>query len=131
GIEERSKNGGAIPGITTGFSLLDKVTLGLQEGHLWVFAGLPGEGKSTIMQNVLEGAMATGAKTGVYQLEMPIEEQAFRFLCSDAMVDSQQLAQGMISNRDAMEVQKSVKRLSKLGAEFPVVDGIDADGLLA
>jgi len=130
-IEERAKHPGEIPGITTGFPKLDQITLGLQPGHLWVIAGGPSDGKSTLMQNILEGAAETGASTAIYQLEMPIHEQAMRLLVSDAGVSSQALKTGRMTGEEQVALMASMKRLKGRGVDFIDTDGVTADDILA
>lgn len=130
-IEERAKNPGQIRGITTGFAMLDKLTHGLQEGHLWVIAGAPGDGKSALMQNILEGAAATGVKNAVYQLEMPVEEQGLRFLASDSMIDSGNLLTGRMTQEEAQAFAASIARLKKSGTSYPDTDNATAEDILA
>jgi replicative DNA helicase len=130
-IEERAKNPGAIAGITSGFEMIDKLTHGLQEGHLWVIAGGPGDGKSTLMQNILEGAVATGIKSAIYQLEMPVEEQGLRLLASDSSVDSGNLLAGKMTHEEALAIAASAKRLRKSGTEYVNTDSATADDILA
>jgi replicative DNA helicase len=130
-IEARAARPGEIPGLTTGFALLDSFTYGLQPGHLWVIAGGPSDGKSTVMQNILEGAVNTGAKCAVYQLEMPIEEQALRFLSSDSGVNSGSLLTGTMTYEEQQALSASFKRLQKVGLDYINVDGANADDILA
>jgi replicative DNA helicase len=130
-IEERAKNPGQIKGITTGLPSLDKKTHGLQEGHLWVIAGGPGDGKSALMQNLLEAAARTGVKNAVYQLEMPIEEQAMRFLASDSMVDSGNLMTGLMTHAEQIAIAASIKRLKKSGTAYVDTDNASAEDILA
>lgn len=130
-IEERAKNPGQIRGITTGFATLDKLTHGMQQGHLWVIAGGPGDGKSALMQNLMEAAAATGCKNAVYQLEMPIEEQALRFLASDSMTDSGNLMTGMMTHEESVAIAASIRRLKKWGTTFVDTDNAGAEDILA
>jgi len=130
-IEERAKHPGEISGITTGFPRLDQITHGLQPGHLWVIAGGPSDGKSTLMQNILEGAAETGASTAIYQLEMPIHEQAMRLLVSDAGVSSQSLKTGLMTHEERVALAASMKRLKGRGVDFIDTDGVTADDILA
>jgi replicative DNA helicase len=130
-IEARAARPGEIPGLTTGFPLLDSFTYGLQPGHLWVIAGGPSDGKSTVMQNILEGAVGTGAKCAVYQLEMPIEEQALRFLSSDSGVNSGSLLTGTMTKEEQLALADSMHRLKRAGVDYVNVDGANADDILS
>ena len=129
-LEERANNPGKIAGISTGFARLDQLTHGLQQSHLWVFAGEPGDGKSSIMQNVLEAA-ARETKTAVYQLEMSIVEQGQRFLVSDSQVDSGNLLRGLMSHEEAQAIARSAARLKKSGTTFVDTDGATAQDILS
>jgi replicative DNA helicase len=130
GIEYRVRNPG-IPGITTGFPAIDKKTYGLQEGHVWVISGNPGGGKSVLMQNLLEPAAVNEVSVGVYQLEMTIEEQAFRFLSSDSLVDNENLWIGKISRAEMMQIQKSINTLKELGVDYIDTDDADTEDILS
>jgi len=130
-IEARAARPGEIPGLTTGFPLLDSLTYGLQAGHLWVIAGGPSDGKSTVMQNVLESAFNAGAKCAVYQLEMPIEEQALRFLSSDSGVNSGSLLTGTMTKEEQLALADSMHRLKRAGVDYVNVDGANADDILS
>lgn len=130
-IEERARRSGSIAGITTGFAKLDHLTHGLQEGHLWVIAGGPSDGKSTLMQNILEGAVGVGTKTAVYQLEMPVEEQCLRFIASDGMIDSGNLLRGLMTYQEQMALVTSIKRLKDQGCSYVNTDSATADDILS
>lgn len=130
-IEERLKHPGAIPGFSTGFSQLDKLTMGLEPGHLWVIAGKPSDGKSTLMQNILQGAVDAGAKTAIYQLEMSISEQAVRVLVSDAGLCSQSLQMGMLNYAEKAALRASLERLKDSGVDFVNTDGANASDIIA
>src|SRR5258705_550029 len=47
---------GQLPGLTTGFNELDRMTAGLQKGDLIVIAGRPSMGKTTFAINIAENA---------------------------------------------------------------------------
>ena len=132
GIDYRVKNPGKLPGITTGFKFIDKKTYGLQPAHVWVISGSPGDGKSVLMQNFIENAIASDKSitASVYQLEMPTEEQAFRFLTSDSEVTSENLWLGNLTNYELQAITKSVSKLKKYGVKFKDVDNATADEIL-
>lgn len=130
-VEDRARNPGKIRGITTGFAKLDKLTHGLQEGHLWVIAGAPGDGKSAFMQNILEGASSTGVKNSVYQLEMAVEEQGIRFVASNGMIDSGNLLTGLMTYEEQAAFKGSIARLQKSGTRYVDTDNATAEDILA
>ena len=124
-IEERSKHPGKLPGIRTGFPTIDKNTGGMMPGQVWVFAGEPGDGKSTIIQNCAEAAAMDGRKVRWYPLEMPHNEQMLRLLASSAQVDNGSLYNGVLTNGEQQAVASAAARL-KRNANVELVDVEDA-----
>ncbi len=124
-IEERSKHPGKLPGIRTGFPTIDKNTGGMMPGQVWVFAGEPGDGKSTIIQNCAETAAMDGRKVRWYPLEMPHNEQMLRLLASSAMVDNGSLYSGVLTNGEQQAIAAAVGRLKRT-ANVELVDVEDA-----
>lgn len=130
-IEYRMANPGKLPGFTTGFPTIDRQTGGFQPGHVWVFGGEPGDGKSTIMQNGIEAAAAAGAKVRWYPLEMPTAEQAFRCLCSASSVDNEKLYIGKLSPAEQQSLTIAVAKLKRLGVQLVEVEDATATDILA
>jgi replicative DNA helicase len=124
-IEERSKHPGKLPGIRTGFPTIDRNTGGMMPGQVWVFAGEPGDGKSTIIQNCAETAAMDGRKVRWYPLEMPHNEQMLRLLASSAQVDNGSLYSGVLTNGEHQAIAAAVMRL-KRNANVELVDVEDA-----
>lgn len=131
GIEEHLKLAGALPGWPTGFEAIDKATWGLRKGKVTVFAGLPSDGKSAIMQNCARSALRSGARVGWYSLEMPLPEQTARILCEDSGVDAGSLYGGLMSRAQHEMLMRSVRQLSELGADIVDTDGYTASEILA
>lgn len=59
-----------LTGITTGFSVLDKMTGGLQNGGMYILAARPSVGKSAFMGKMVFNAAKKGYHVGVISLEM-------------------------------------------------------------
>jgi len=130
-IEERMSKGGAIPGWTTGFPSIDKKSGGLQKGRVTVFAGLPSDGKSAIMQNCARNALRAGARVAWYSLEMPLTEQTMRLLCEDSGVDNGALYNGLMSRSQQEMLWRSIRELSELGCDIVDTDNATASDILA
>jgi replicative DNA helicase len=130
-IEERMKRGGAIPGWTTGFPMIDAKCGGLQKGRVTVFAGLPSDGKSAIMQNCARNALVSGAKVAWYSLEMPNTEQTLRLLCEDSGVDNGALYSGLMSRGQQDMLRRSIQSLSDMGCDLVNTDTASASEILA
>lgn len=123
-IEKRSKLEGKLPGIPTGFRTIDQRTGGMMPGQVWVFAGEPGDGKSTIMQNLAENAAQNDKIVRWYPLEMPMTEQTFRILSSAAQVDNENLYSGKLTHGEHQAIQSAIIRLRS--QKIHIVDVEDA-----
>ncbi len=130
-INERQQRGGAIAGFPTGFPTIDKRCGGLQKGRVTVFAGLPSDGKSAIMQNCARNALRAGAKTAWYSLEMPNTEQTMRLLCEDSGVENDALYNGLMSRAQQDMLVRSIRELSELGCDLVNTDNATASDILA
>jgi len=130
-IQERQQRGGALIGFPTGFPTINERCGGLQKGRVTVFAGLPSDGKSAIMQNCARHALHAGAKVGWYSLEMPITEQTTRILCEDSGVDNAVLYSGLMSRAQNDMLARSIRQLSALGADMIDTDTASAEDIIA
>jgi replicative DNA helicase len=111
---EYAKSGGALKGITTGFSLIDYATGGMQPGQLFVFVGPPKAGKSTML---LLSAMF--ANKGFYRplfigFEMSNEEQEERHDAIRTGVSHKRLRDGQLSIEEFQQLEKMSRRLESM-----------------
>lgn len=107
---------GQFRGIKTGFTDLDKLTNGLQPGQLVIIAGRPGIGKTSFALNILIN-VATDEKNplpvALISLEMSKREVAFRVLCSQAKINSQDVRRGPLAQNDLQRINKAYTKLSR------------------
>ena len=73
-LSERSKRGGGITGIPTGFPELDKLIRGLNRKHLLVIAARPSVGKTTLATNILRNVLHSGYGGFLATMEMSVED---------------------------------------------------------
>lgn len=130
-LQARLKLGGAIPGIKTGFPTMDRYTLGMQPGKVWVISGRPGDGKSVMMQNLVESALDQGKRVRIYPLEMSQQEQALRVLCSQGQLDNGKIGWGALSHGEMAAMAQAVKRMKAMQADIVDTDGATASDILA
>ncbi|MDA8126072.1 MAG: replicative DNA helicase [Deltaproteobacteria bacterium] len=95
-IEDRSKRGDALTGISTGLRKLDEITLGLQPGELFILAGRPGEGKTALAISIAHHAAKEGTPVFLHSLEMPALTLMVRMLSGATGIDSHQLRRGAV-----------------------------------
>ncbi len=97
-VETRSQTDGFVTGLSTGFVGLDKITTGLHEGNLIIFAARPAMGKTALALNVAKYVATKERKPAViFSLEMGAEELIERMLASEGMVPAYHLKTGNLS----------------------------------
>lgn len=109
--KEYAKTGGALKGISTGFSMLDAATGGMQPGQLFTFVGPPKAGKSTML---LLSAMF--ANMGFYRplfigFEMSNEEQEERHDAIRTGISHNRLRDGRLTGDDIRALEKMARRM--------------------
>ncbi|MGB8226530.1 MAG: replicative DNA helicase [Sedimentisphaerales bacterium] len=96
-IEKRE--GHHVTGLATGFTELDELTCGLQNGEMIVIAGRPSMGKTSFAMNIAEHIGADNdIPVVIFSLEMSRQQLVERMLCSRATVDSQVVRKGFLSD---------------------------------
>jgi len=114
-IETGDRKPGEISGISTGFTDLDKLILGMQPGNLVVIAARPGMGKTSLGLNIAVNACETsGLPVVIFSLEMLAQELSYRLLCSKARIDSRDLRTKNFKDINLREVGQAVQELSQL-----------------
>lgn len=115
-IQEMMDNPGAMAGVSTGFTDLDKMTRGMQAGQMIVVAARPGMGKTSFAMNVVENvALKSKVPTAVFSLEMTSEQIVQRMLCSQAKIPMFKLLGGgtLSEKRDFPRLTGAASRLAE------------------
>lgn len=99
---ENAEQTDETPGVSTGLIDLDGVIHGLQNGRLYVVAGPPGSGKSTLgaCNFVRAAAFAQKIPTALMSMEMPKTEVFNRIACAEAGVSSDAAVKGNLTEED-------------------------------
>ena len=107
-LSELSKNGGQVPGLSTGFPDLDQYILGLNKSEFILIAARPGMGKTSIALNMaLYVGMQLKKKVAFFSLEMSREQLTTRLLSRAAMVPAQHLLTGQLSDKEWKDVMEA------------------------
>lgn len=110
------KHEGVI-GVASGFKQLDRMTAGFQKGDLIILAGRPSMGKTALSLNIARNAaLESKVPVGIFSLEMSDLQLTQRFLCAEAIIDSQRLRTGRLRDNEWAKISRSVGRL----AEAPI-----------
>lgn len=118
-LQELYNNKQHITGVPSGFIDLDNKTAGFHKSELILIAARPAMGKTAFALNIATNA-AVQAKIPVvvFSLEMSKEQCANRILCSQAMVDSQKVSKGDISDEEWEKLAVASGELSESSGIF-------------
>ena len=112
-VSEAANSGSKIPGISTGLPDLDRTILGLNKSELILVAARPGMGKTSIALNMaLYAAMNLKKTVAVFSLEMSREQLVTRLLSRAALVPSQNLLTGQLSEQQWRDIAEAAQSLS-------------------
>jgi replicative DNA helicase len=113
-IREAERNGGQLPGVSSGFKSLDKITMGFQPSQMVIIAARPSMGKTAFALNIAQhAAVRQGKRVVIFSLEMAKEQLADRLLAMEARVDSKKLMTGQLSEEDWDDINRAVQTLSE------------------
>ncbi len=102
-------------GAKTGYKHLDAVTSGLNKSDLILIAARPGMGKTSFAVNMATNVARRGDKeVAIFSLEMSKEQLATRMLSTEALVDSNKLRNGFLTNEDWVRLATSAGVISGL-----------------
>ncbi len=96
-VHEMQESSG-VTGLESGFSELDKLTSGLQNGDLIIVAGRPSMGKTAFSMNIIEHVAITAKNpkpVAVFSLEMPTEQLVMRMISSFGHIEGSKLRDTM------------------------------------
>lgn len=113
-IEAIGAAGGAMSGVPTGFTDLDKLLGGLHPGQLIIVAGRPGLGKSTIaMDFSRSAALKHNLPAAFFSLEMSKLEIVMRLLSAEARIPLHVLRSGKLSDDDWTKLARRMGEISE------------------
>ena len=112
-LSEAAASGRKIPGLSTGFPDLDRLTLGLNRSDFILIAARPGMGKTSIALNIaLHVAIALKKTVAFFSLEMSREQLVTRLLSKAALVPAQSLLTGQLSNDQWRQIAGAAQLMS-------------------
>ena len=113
-IDELFHSSEALTGISTGFSDLDKRTMGLHCGSLVIVAARPSMGKTTFAMNLVESVIFnTDLPALVFSMEMPADQLLLRMLSSIGGVDQGRVRSGKLEDEDWPRLTSAITQLNE------------------
>jgi replicative DNA helicase len=121
-----------ITGIPTGFIDFDAKTAGLQNSDLILLAARPSMGKTAFALNIAEHVgVNEQIPVALFSLEMSKSQLANRLLCSQAMIDAQNLRTGNLTQDDWSKIALALAPLSNAPIFIDDTPGISSAQLRA
>lgn len=112
-IRNNINNPSGITGLSTGFTALDHMTTGFQQGDLIILAARPSMGKTTFAMNLVTSAVMKAEKpVVVFSLEMPSWQLGIRLICSIAKVEMDHLNKGKLNSEEMNSISKAISLLN-------------------
>ncbi len=114
-VEKMHRGVGLIGGVATHFGYFDKMTGGLWPGEMFILAGRPSLGKTSLAMNIARNIAKIQKKAvGVFSLEMTALQLTIRLWCTEGEVDFSKLRTGFISHEAMSALVASAGKVSKL-----------------
>lgn len=113
-LEELYNQKEHITGVPTGFAEVDKKTAGLHGSELILIAARPAMGKSAFALNIGSyAATRANVPVAIFSLEMSKEQVGNRILCSEALVDSNNVRTGELNDEELGKLAETSGELSQ------------------
>jgi len=112
-IEARYKNGGKIPGISTGYKVIDKILGGFNKEELIILAARPSMGKTAMALNLaLNTALKEKAKVAFFNLEMGKNQIIERALSTLGEINCNSIKNGYLTDEEWIKLTEVSRDLA-------------------
>lgn len=121
-LENRSKlTLNEMVGVPSGFTDFDRMTGGFQPGELYILGGRPGQGKTSLLLNMILNAMdKIKGSVAIYSLEMSLRDLLMRLVSMKTAIDSRFMRMPFYLQEE--DYQKIVEATDELANERWFVD---------
>lgn len=100
-FEERFKNKGKLPGLSSGLDGLDGMTNGFQPSRYYVIGARPSDGKSALALNIVcHLGIHERVPVGIISAESSNDEIIARMFAAEGRVNGQHITTGLLTNAD-------------------------------
>ncbi len=109
-IEEASKNEGDFNGVPSGFTAIDRVTLGWQPSDLVIVAARPSMGKTAFTLSMARNmAVDYQRPVAFFSLEMSSTQLMMRLIVAESGLDSRAVKSGQLTPEQWRHLESSIK----------------------
>jgi len=102
---------GKIPGVTSGFKAIDKITKGWQKGNLYIVAGRPAMGKTAYVTQLVLNAADAGNVVAFFELEMSTEQVMNRIISNVSRIEHDYVSSGELTDHQLQQIVHSTEKL--------------------
>jgi replicative DNA helicase len=120
-----------ITGLATGFTRLDKATLGLQNGDLIILAARPSVGKSTFALNLALNTSKANRHIAFFSLEMSIEQIIMRLFSAQSYIKLSNIRNGFLTPKELIRLGHARQDLMKTHMYFDESNATDINEIRA
>jgi replicative DNA helicase len=103
---------GSLAGLECGFPDIDDKLFGLKPGGLYVIAGRPGMGKTTLAVNISHNVVSDGFRATFFSLEMSSEELAMKLLTRESGIPMLKIQDGGLSEEEWRKIDAAEGTIS-------------------
>ena len=112
---ERRAAGGMAVGVPSGLIDLDRILRGFKRGDLYIVAGRPGMGKSSLATSIVAHmAGKINQRVALFTLEMSVEQQTRRLAAIEAGISYQDLEEGRMDDAGWLRFATAAGRWSEV-----------------
>ncbi|MDY3978700.1 MAG: replicative DNA helicase [Tidjanibacter sp.] len=113
-IEEATKNGGTLNGVPSGFTDLDRMTLGWQPSDLIIIAARPSMGKTAFVLSMARNITVNHEKpVAFFSLEMSSTQLMMRLIVAESQLPSTDVRSGRLTPEQWSHLEQSTKPLAE------------------
>ena len=110
-IEEAAKNEGSFNGVPSGFTGIDRVTLGWQPSDMIIIAARPSMGKTAFTLTMARNmAVELNIPVAFFSLEMSAVQLMMRLIVAESGLDSQKIRSGNLTPSEWKHLEESINR---------------------
>lgn len=123
-IEMMFENKGEFIGLSTGFEDLDKILLGLKKTDFIILAARPSMGKTAFALNIASFlVLKKNIPVAFFSLEMSSIQLMYRLYASCALITTEQLSRGNLSEKELAEIVDCSEKIAS--SPFTIIDEVN------